>query len=156
MTQYSLAQLTVLEASPPELIRIAAAAGYDLVGLRLLEVTGGDAWPLTTDPAMLREIEEYRPVPVSIVVRTRRAHRIFLDAPRCGRRLRGRAIDDGTGDACLALDCRDGFAHGGEFLTVLGDGAHFQPKRAGRAQQRRGEREFFSGCHNPKSSRRRR
>lgn len=55
MTQYSLAQLTVLQASPPELIRIAAAAGYDYVGLRLLEVTGGDAWPLATDAGLMRE-----------------------------------------------------------------------------------------------------
>ena len=55
MTKYSLAQLTVLKASPPELIRIAAAAGYDYVGLRLLEVTGGDAWPLVSDPNLLRE-----------------------------------------------------------------------------------------------------
>ena len=29
MTKYSLAQLTALRASPPELVRIAAAAGYD-------------------------------------------------------------------------------------------------------------------------------
>lgn len=55
MTEYSLAQLTVLEASPPELIRIASAAGYDYVGVRLLEVTGGDAWPLSTDAALMRE-----------------------------------------------------------------------------------------------------
>jgi sugar phosphate isomerase/epimerase len=55
MTKYSLAQLTVLEASPPELIRIAGEAGYDFVGLRLLEVTGGDAWPLANDARLMRE-----------------------------------------------------------------------------------------------------
>jgi sugar phosphate isomerase/epimerase len=55
MTKYSLAQLTVLKASPPDLIRIAAATGYDYVGLRLLEVTGGDAWPLVSEPSLLRE-----------------------------------------------------------------------------------------------------
>ena len=55
MTSYSLAQLTVLNASPPELIRIAADCGYDTVGLRLLEVTGGDAWPLAGDPQLLGE-----------------------------------------------------------------------------------------------------
>ncbi|MFL6785650.1 MAG: sugar phosphate isomerase/epimerase family protein [Sphingomicrobium sp.] len=55
MTQYSLAQLTVLDASPPELIRLAREAGYDFVGLRLLEVTGGDAWPLATDAQLMRE-----------------------------------------------------------------------------------------------------
>jgi sugar phosphate isomerase/epimerase len=55
MTKYSLAQLTVLGASPPELIHIAAVAGYDFVGLRLLEVTGGDAWPLATNASLMRE-----------------------------------------------------------------------------------------------------
>ena len=55
VTKFSLAQLTVLGASPPELIRVAAAAGYDYVGLRLLEVTGGDAWPLATDARLMRE-----------------------------------------------------------------------------------------------------
>jgi len=58
VTKYSLAQLTVLGASPPELIRIAAAAGYDYVGLRLLEVTGGDAWPLATDAGLMRETKD--------------------------------------------------------------------------------------------------
>lgn len=55
MTTYSLAQLTAVHASPPQLMRIAAATGYDHVGLRLLEVTGGDAWPLASDPRLLRE-----------------------------------------------------------------------------------------------------
>ena len=57
MTKYSLAQLTAVHASPPELIRIAEAAGYDYVGLRLLEVTGGDAWPLVSDPQLLRDTQ---------------------------------------------------------------------------------------------------
>ena len=58
MTKYSLAQLTALQASPPQLVRIAAAAGYDCVGLRLLEVTGGDAWPLVNDSSLLRETRQ--------------------------------------------------------------------------------------------------
>jgi len=58
MTKYSLAQLTVLHASPPELVRIAAVAGYDYVGLRLLEVTGGDSWPLVSDPLLLRQTRD--------------------------------------------------------------------------------------------------
>ena len=58
MTEYSLAQLTVLRASPPELIRIAGTTGYDFVGLRLLEVTGGDAWPLASDAALMRETKD--------------------------------------------------------------------------------------------------
>jgi sugar phosphate isomerase/epimerase len=36
MRKFSLAHLTVLEATPPELIRIAARTGYDCVGLRLI------------------------------------------------------------------------------------------------------------------------
>ena len=51
----SLAHLTVIQASPPELVRIAATAGYECVGLRLLEVTPGDAWPILRDPSLLRE-----------------------------------------------------------------------------------------------------
>lgn len=58
MTKYSLAQLTVLKASPPELIRLAGEAGYDYVGLRLLEVTGGDAWPLASDPVLMRKTKD--------------------------------------------------------------------------------------------------
>lgn len=58
MTKYSLAQLTSVRSSPPELIRIARVAGYDFVGLRLIEVTGGDAWPLVSDPRMLRDTKK--------------------------------------------------------------------------------------------------
>lgn len=51
--KFSLAHLTILEAPPPELVRIAARTGYDFVGLRLIppglpgEVANaphGDAW----------------------------------------------------------------------------------------------------------------
>jgi sugar phosphate isomerase/epimerase len=58
MTPISLAQLTVLHASPPELVRIAGKCGYDFVGLRLLDVVGGDGWPLSSDPSLLRETKE--------------------------------------------------------------------------------------------------
>src|SRR4051812_23117374 len=58
MTKYSLAQLTALNASPPELVRIAGSAGYDCVGLRLLEVTGGDAWPLASDRQLMRDTKD--------------------------------------------------------------------------------------------------
>lgn len=51
----SLAHLTIIAASPPELVRIAGEAGYDCVGLRLLEVTPGDAWPIIHDPLLLKE-----------------------------------------------------------------------------------------------------
>ena len=35
----SLSALTVLELSPPQMVRCAADAGYDYVGLRLLPAT---------------------------------------------------------------------------------------------------------------------
>ena len=53
--EYSLAHLTALSLSPPELIDAAAAAGYSYVGLRLTRVTPQEPhWPLATDPALMR------------------------------------------------------------------------------------------------------
>jgi sugar phosphate isomerase/epimerase len=52
----SLAALTVLELGPPELVRTAAAAGYDAVGLRLIPATPEEVdHGLVGDGAMLRE-----------------------------------------------------------------------------------------------------
>ncbi|WP_425049831.1 sugar phosphate isomerase/epimerase family protein [Psychromarinibacter sp. S121] len=54
---YCLSYLT-LELSPPETITLAAEAGYDSVGIRLMPaLAGGQAFPLWEDPAMLRETE---------------------------------------------------------------------------------------------------
>lgn len=56
MRRVSLAHLTALPLPPPEMIRVAARAGYDAVGLRLIAATdGGLGYPLMRDPAMLRE-----------------------------------------------------------------------------------------------------
>lgn len=56
MSSYSLAALTALELSPPDLIDVASRAGYDAVGLRLIAATpGGVAYPLMEDPPLLRE-----------------------------------------------------------------------------------------------------
>ena len=56
MPRFSLAALTALELAPPELIDVAAACGYEHVGLRLLPATpGGVAYPLMQDPVALRE-----------------------------------------------------------------------------------------------------
>jgi sugar phosphate isomerase/epimerase len=56
MPSFSLAALTALELAPSELIDVAAACGYDHVGLRLLPATpGGVAYPLMEDEAALRE-----------------------------------------------------------------------------------------------------
>lgn len=52
----SLAHLTLLSLPPPRLISVAAEAGYQHVGLRLLPSSPtGPRYPLMDDPAMLRE-----------------------------------------------------------------------------------------------------
>jgi sugar phosphate isomerase/epimerase/4-hydroxyphenylpyruvate dioxygenase-like putative hemolysin len=52
---YSLAHLTALSLSPPELVDAAANAGYRHVGLRLTRVTQEEPhYPLATDPALMR------------------------------------------------------------------------------------------------------
>ena len=52
---FSFAALTALELAPPGLIDVAAACGYDHIGIRLLPATpGGIAYPLE-DKAGLRE-----------------------------------------------------------------------------------------------------
>jgi sugar phosphate isomerase/epimerase len=55
--QYSLSHLTLLDTPPPDLVRIAARAGYDFVGLRTmpLGITGEPRWVLEDDAAMRRE-----------------------------------------------------------------------------------------------------
>ena len=56
MRSFSLAALTVLELAPPALIDVAAACGYDQVGIRLLPaVPGGLAYPLMEDTVGLKE-----------------------------------------------------------------------------------------------------
>lgn len=53
---FSLAHLTVLDLAPPEMIRVAAAAGYDAVGLRLRPATANErVYDLAADPALARE-----------------------------------------------------------------------------------------------------
>jgi len=50
---FSLAHLSALDLTPPELIMVAAEGGYDYVGLRLVAVTpGGAAWDLKNDKRM--------------------------------------------------------------------------------------------------------
>lgn len=56
MPSFSLAALTALELAPPKLVEVAAACGYDHVGIRLLPATpGGIAYPLMDDQAQLKE-----------------------------------------------------------------------------------------------------
>lgn len=55
MRRLSVAHLTALHLAPPALIEAAAAAGYDAVGLRLIQVTPtSPGYPLMDDPAALR------------------------------------------------------------------------------------------------------
>ncbi|GEO16112.1 sugar phosphate isomerase/epimerase family protein [Microvirga aerophila] len=52
----SLAHLTAQRLTPPELVDVAARAGYDYVGVRLLSPAAGViAYPLMENPGMLRE-----------------------------------------------------------------------------------------------------
>ncbi len=61
MTFFSLAHLTALSLPPPDLIRAAADAGYQSVGLRLLQVAPGTPfYPLMSDPPLLRESRSAR------------------------------------------------------------------------------------------------
>lgn len=57
--KFSLAHLTILDAPPPELIRIAARTGYDFVGLRLipLGLPGEVAYAPHADAVMRRDIK---------------------------------------------------------------------------------------------------
>lgn len=55
---YSLSFLTVQEASPVEAVEIAAAWGYDFVGLRILPAASGEAVTLLLhDAKLLREVQ---------------------------------------------------------------------------------------------------
>jgi sugar phosphate isomerase/epimerase len=56
---YSLAALTVLELSPPDMVEAAAAAGYDAVGLRLIPATPEEHhYPLASDTGLLRHTRQ--------------------------------------------------------------------------------------------------
>lgn len=57
--QVSLAPLTVLEFSPPEMVTCAAEAGYDAVGLRLIPATDEEPQhPSIGDTPMMRETRQ--------------------------------------------------------------------------------------------------
>lgn len=52
----AIAPITTPELAPPDSVAVAARTGYSHVGLRLLPSTpDGFAWPLATDPILLRE-----------------------------------------------------------------------------------------------------
>ncbi len=53
--RFSLAYLTVFDATPPEAIKIAAQCGYTHVGVRLLPASTEGPFPLLSDNALLAE-----------------------------------------------------------------------------------------------------
>ncbi len=58
MTIVSLPHLTMLDASPPEVVRTAAEAGFDAVGLRIFPTMPGEAQhPLIGNTPMMRETQ---------------------------------------------------------------------------------------------------
>lgn len=59
MRSLSLAHLTAIDLPPPALIRAAARAGFDAVGLRLIRVTEtSPGYPLMNDPRAMRETRD--------------------------------------------------------------------------------------------------
>jgi sugar phosphate isomerase/epimerase len=57
--EFSLAHLTVLQCSPPEMVSIAAKAGYQYVSLRMTAVTANErTYPLMDDRAMMKETKK--------------------------------------------------------------------------------------------------
>lgn len=58
--EFSLAYLSVVGASPDEMIDVAAATGYDFVGLRLTKVTNDEVLPpLLADDALVRQTRRH-------------------------------------------------------------------------------------------------
>ena len=55
--EFSLAHFTLLDRPPPELARVAARAGYDFIGLRLipLDRPGEPRYPLAEDRQLRAE-----------------------------------------------------------------------------------------------------
>jgi sugar phosphate isomerase/epimerase len=59
MRPFSLAHLTVLEVGPPDLITLAALAGFRAVGVRLCSPTpGGIEYPLQPGSSAMREVKQ--------------------------------------------------------------------------------------------------
>ena len=57
--EFSLAHLTVLQCSPPEMVGIASKTGYQYVSLRMTSVTPNEkTYPLMDDHAMMKETKE--------------------------------------------------------------------------------------------------
>jgi sugar phosphate isomerase/epimerase len=58
--EYSLAHLSVLSLTPPEMVDVAARTGYRYVGLRLNRITPTEVlYPLITDRALMKETKAH-------------------------------------------------------------------------------------------------
>ncbi len=58
-TEFSLAHLTTLQLTPPEMVKIAAKTGYQYVSLRMTAVTPNErTYPLMDDHAMMKTTKE--------------------------------------------------------------------------------------------------
>lgn len=54
--EFSLAHLSALSLSPPEMVQVAASCGYDYVGLRVMPVTPNEPkYPIGQDAEMMQE-----------------------------------------------------------------------------------------------------
>jgi len=60
MREYSLAHLTVLSLTPPEMVDVASRTGYRYVGLRLNRITPTEPlYPLITDRSLMKETKAH-------------------------------------------------------------------------------------------------
>ena len=60
MREYSLAHLTALSLTPPEMVDVAARTGYRYVGLRINRVTPTEVlYPLITDRTLMKETKAH-------------------------------------------------------------------------------------------------
>jgi sugar phosphate isomerase/epimerase len=105
---FSLAPLTLIEQTPPELVATAAQAGYDAVGLRLNPFRGGEAQhPMLGDTPMMRETEArlrdtgLRVLDIEVLLLTpERAVDDFEPVLQAGARL-------GAGHALVLIDIKE-------------------------------------------------
>jgi sugar phosphate isomerase/epimerase len=99
--EFSLAHLTMLQVSPPQLIEIASRAGYDFVGLRAIPVGARDEplHPFATDQALFARTKaaltatgvRLLDIEVARIIKEARPHD-YLPAFEAAARLGGRHV----------------------------------------------------------------
>lgn len=105
--------LTMLDVSPPDLVRVARKAGFDFVGLRVVAATPSEeSWPMTAGATMLEETERrlddtgVRVLSVEVVrigPGTRRED--YEQALEVGARLRARYVTVNVDDPDIERAC---------------------------------------------------